>query len=278
MKTPEQYLQEQVILPDERSVKQGFTPEERQFLSKYMGLGDGDVGGGRVKAVTVSPKDIVSMPGLGNGAAQAAVRPAPAVAAPAPARPAAAPPANPAGPGAPVGTAKSVGPAKAPEEDADAEWDVEAKLKQESLLQLVSFFVHGQEYALPIHVIQEVLRFMEPTKLPKAPPFVAGIVNLRGRVTPLVKLRMLIGSSSGGSVEDDRFIIVCRHRGLQVGLMIHAVATMYRVPQSDVEWGIESQIGVAKEFLSGVSKTAKSGKKLTGIISIERVVDRLLRG
>lgn len=62
------------------------------------------------------------------------------------------------------------------------------KMRAQSEIRLVSFSLLGREYALPITVIQEVIKFMKPTKLPAAPASIAGIINLRGRVTPLVSL------------------------------------------------------------------------------------------
>ncbi|MBG0777316.1 MAG: purine-binding chemotaxis protein CheW [Desulfovibrionaceae bacterium] len=161
-------------------------------------------------------------------------------------------------------------PAPAPEE---AEPPLEDLLKTEPELQLVSFVLDGREFTVPISVVQEVIRFLPPTKLPAAPRFIAGIVNLRGRVTPLVRLRDLLGISAEGDGRD-QFIVVCKRKGLQVGLMISEVSTMYRVSQETVEWGIESHLGVNVQFVSGLMK---AGDKLVGILSVDRIVEKVLK-
>ncbi len=149
----------------------------------------------------------------------------------------------------------------------------EARVREMAEVQLVSFAVDGREFALPIMVIQEVIKFMPPTKLPTAPRFIAGIINLRGKVTPLLRLRSLIGlREDGGS--GDRFIVVCRHLGLQVGLMIQSVATMYRAKHEDVDWGVAAHFGDSAEFLMGL---LKNGDKLVSILSIDRLVEGVLR-
>lgn len=145
-------------------------------------------------------------------------------------------------------------------------------MRSQETVRLVSFSILGREYALPITVIQEVIRFMKPTKLPSAPPYIAGIINLRGRVTPLVCLRQLMGISGD---QEERFIVVCRHKGLQVGLMINAVSTMYQASGDDLEWSVEAHVGVSANLLLGLYK---SGEKLISILSIDNLVQGVLQG
>ena len=64
-----------------------------------------------------------------------------------------------------------------------------AELEQ---VQMVSFYIREQIFLLPVSVIVEVLRHMPLTRLPMAPPFIAGVVNLRGKVTPLLHLDALL--------------------------------------------------------------------------------------
>ncbi len=146
------------------------------------------------------------------------------------------------------------------------------KMRTQSDIRLVSFSLLGREYALPIMVIQEVIRFVKPTKLPSAPACIAGIINLRGRVTPLVSLRMLLGVPGE---QEDRFIVVCRHKGLQIGLMINAVSTMYKASGDDLEWNVEANVGVSAHLLLGLYK---SGEKLISILSIDNLVQIVLQG
>ncbi|WP_029893332.1 chemotaxis protein CheW [Desulfohalovibrio reitneri] len=157
-----------------------------------------------------------------------------------------------------------------PEEPSPDEPSLEEQLKNESELQLVSFVVGEQEFAVPIMTIQEVIRAVAPTRLPRAPEFVEGIVNLRGRVTPLVSMRSLMGVHGG---DEDKFIIVCRRSGMQVGLIVTSVKTMYRATQDIIEWGIESSVGISAQLLAGLMK--KDGR-LINIISVDRLVTHVL--
>lgn len=155
---------------------------------------------------------------------------------------------------------------------ADAVEHSDENMRNQKDIRLVSFSLMGREYALPIMVIQEVIRFVKPTKLPGAPHFIDGIINLRGRVTPLVSLRTLMGIPGE---QEDRFIVVCRHRGLQVGLMINAVSTMYLASGDELEWNVEGNVGVSAHLLLGLYK---SGERLISILSIDNLVHGVLQG
>lgn len=164
-------------------------------------------------------------------------------------------------------------PAPGRGEDQGTDSGFEARVREMQEVQLVSFAVNGREFALPIMVIQEVIKFVPPTKLPAAPSFIAGIINLRGKVTPLLRVRALMGLKTEQAAED-RFIVVCRHKGLQIGLMIQSVATMYRARNEDVDWGVAVHFGDSAEFLMGL---LKNGEKLVSILSIDSLVEGVLR-
>lgn len=157
--------------------------------------------------------------------------------------------------------------------DDGEEQTLDALLKTESELQMVAFFLGEQEYTVPAEAVQEVIRHQTPTRLPAAPPYLAGIINLRGRITPLVRLRHLLDIPARANAEDG-FIVVCQRRGLQVGFMIERVHTMYRVSQCDIDWAVESHLGTNTDFVSGL---LKSGDRLVGIISVERIIEGVLK-
>ena len=244
MKTPEEYFLEKNFLPEGEGA--GYTPAETAFLQKYMGWGEDKASEAAAPVAVPAPARVESAPGFGPPPAEAAATPAPPAEAV-------------AGRPAPV----------VPDEP-----DILVALKDEEHVQLVGFKVGDQEFTVPIVVVQEVIRHVTPTQLPAAPYFLAGIINLRGRVTPLVRLRTLLGV--GGADADSRFIVVVRRKGLQLGLMIDTVKTMYRVEQKGIDWGVETSLGANVEFVAGLMKSEKG--KLVGVISIDRIVDKVLRG
>ena len=256
MQSPEEYFQGREFVLEEGERSGGLTPAEKAFLEKYLGLGNpGAVERPRSAAETVRPQPVPSAVGPDHAA--------------------------PSDPAVGVASPPAVQPAETPRPEppqegmADAEGrSLEEDLRDVPEVQMVSFFLENQEFVVPIHVVQEVVRAIPPTKLPEAPPFLAGIINLRGRVTPLVRLRTLLGV--GGDDSTDRFIVVVRRRGLQFGLQIQRVAAMYRVPRGAIEWGMEAQLGINGEYVSALMKSG-DGERLVGVISVDRILDTMLR-
>ncbi len=157
-------------------------------------------------------------------------------------------------------------------DEMSAEAALESIMRSEAELQMVGFYLGSQEFTVPTMAVQEVIRYQTPAKLPSAPEFVAGVINLRGKMTPLVYLRDMLEVNQDRKTED-RFIIVCRRKGLQFGLIIERVHTMYRVPQHDIDWGIESHLGVNVDLISGLLKL---NDNLVAIVSVDRIVDYVI--
>jgi len=74
---------------------------------------------------------------------------------------------------------------------------------------------------------------------------------------------------------DDRFIIVCRHGGLQVGLQIQTVSTMHRVKQDRIDWAVESLLGVQNEMITGLIRA--ENRRLISILSLDHLVQSLVK-
>lgn len=149
-----------------------------------------------------------------------------------------------------------------------AEEPLEDMMRRAPELQMVGFFIGAQEFTIPTVAVQEVIRSMPLARLPAAPAFVAGVINLRGKVTPLIHLRDVLEVRAPRQ-QEDKFIIICRRQGLQVGMIIERVHTMYRVPQKDIEWSIEAHAGINVDFIAGLLKLED---KLVSIVSVDRII------
>ncbi|MDR0827416.1 MAG: chemotaxis protein CheW [Desulfovibrio sp.] len=166
-----------------------------------------------------------------------------------------------------------------PEAAADLHKEMEAETPLDDMLRdspellMVGFFIGGQEFTIPAVAVQEVIRNEPVAKLPSAPEFVAGVINLRGRVTPLIHLRDVLEVASPRKGED-KFIIVCRRKGIQIGMIIERVHTMYKKLQADIDWSIEAHIGANVDFISGLLKVRD---QLVGIVSVDKVIASILK-
>ena len=101
-------------------------------------------------------------------------------------------------------------------------------------LQLVVFRLAKEEYGLPITKVQEINRLVPITKLPQTPAFMEGIINLRGRIIPVIDLRKRFSLAVSEHNDDTRIIIV-EVSGQTVGIIVDAVTEVVRLPVAGVE-------------------------------------------
>lgn len=130
----------------------------------------------------------------------------------------------------------------------------EAQKKQDAeLMQLVTFSIGEEEFGVDILKVQEIIRMMEITKVPRAPEFVEGVINLRGKVIPIIDLRRRFGLSSRGHDKHTR-IIVIEINNMIVGFVVDSVSEVLRIPSSTVEPPPPVVSGLESEYISGVGK------------------------
>lgn len=106
--------------------------------------------------------------------------------------------------------------------------------REEEILQLVTFHVGDEEFGVEILEVREINRMMEITRVPHAPDFVEGVINLRGQVIPVVDLRKRFGLQA---VERDKSarIVVVELGERVVGFLVDSVSEVLRVPRGLVE-------------------------------------------
>ncbi|MGE4557805.1 MAG: chemotaxis protein CheW [Desulfovibrionaceae bacterium] len=132
----------------------------------------------------------------------------------------------------------------------------EAQKRQDSdLIQLVTFSIGDEEFGVDILRVQEIIRMMEITKVPRAPEFVEGVINLRGKVIPIVDLRKRFGLEPHEHDKHTR-IIVIEIINMIVGFVVDAVSEVLRIPANTVEPPPAVVSGLESEYISGVGKLA----------------------
>lgn len=130
----------------------------------------------------------------------------------------------------------------------------EAQKRQDAeLLQLVTFSIGEEEFGVDILKVQEIIRTMEITKVPRAPDFVEGVINLRGKVIPIIDLRKRFGLPTRDHDKHTR-IIVIEINNMIVGFVVDSVSEVLRIPASTVEPPPPVVSGLESEYISGVGK------------------------
>lgn len=123
----------------------------------------------------------------------------------------------------------------------------------EDLLQLVTFGVGDEEFAVPILSVQEINRMMEITRVPQSPPFVEGVINLRGKIIPVVDLREKFGMEKTEQTKDHRIIVV-EVRNRVIGFTVDRVSEVLRISRDVVDTAPQMVTGVDTDYVDGVGK------------------------
>lgn len=142
------------------------------------------------------------------------------------------------------------------------------KAQTEELLQLVSFTIGQEEFGLNIQRIQEINRVVEITRVPNSPEFVVGVINLRGKVIPIIDLRRRFGFPPKESDKNTRIIVV-ELDNMVVGFIVDAVREVIRIPKSITEPPPPIIAGIGSEYIISV---AKMENRLLILLDIERLL------
>lgn len=134
--------------------------------------------------------------------------------------------------------------------------------------QLVVFELSEEAYALDIGVVREVIRMQEITHVPRTPVFLEGVINLRGRIIPVVDLRKKLGLPPGQGGRDTRIVVV-DIGGQGLGLVVDAVTEVLRVPVEAVESPSALVASAATEYLNGIVNLER---RLILLLDLERLL------
>lgn len=125
--------------------------------------------------------------------------------------------------------------------------------QDDTLIQLVTFSIGEEEFGVDILKVQEIIRTMEITRVPRAPEFVEGVINLRGKVIPIIDLRRRFKLADRAHDKHTR-IIVIEISSMVVGFVVDSVSEVLRIPSNTVEPPPPVVSGMDSEYISGVGK------------------------
>ncbi|MGO9377139.1 MAG: chemotaxis protein CheW [Dissulfurispiraceae bacterium] len=139
--------------------------------------------------------------------------------------------------------------------------------KTGDLLQLVTFGLGNEEYAVDILKVQEINRMKAITRVPSAPAYIEGVINLRGKVMPVIDLRKKFGLAAKENDANSR-IMIMDIRGITMGFIVDAVSEVLRIPAGIVESPpVACETGT--EFITGI---AKLENRLIILIDMDRLI------
>ncbi len=137
--------------------------------------------------------------------------------------------------------------------------------------QFVVFELDGESYGVDIGRVQEIDRMQKITTVPEVPPYVEGIINLRGRVTPIVNLRARLALPAAAETAQSRIVVVISG-DIWVGLVVDAVSQVLRIPAAAVEPPPAMLSLQQTGFLRGV---AKLPDRLVILLDLDQLVEQV---
>jgi purine-binding chemotaxis protein CheW len=137
-------------------------------------------------------------------------------------------------------------------------------------IQVVGFRVGKEHFGVPIELVHEIVRIMEITSVPDAPDFIEGVINLRGKIIPVIDLRKRFGETTITGGKKNR-ILVAEIMDKIVGLVVDAASEVVKIPPADIEpppnvFG-ESEVN----YVTGVGKLAN---KLIILVDLGKIMQR----
>lgn len=136
----------------------------------------------------------------------------------------------------------------------------------------LTFTLAGEEYGIGILKVREIVGMMNITRIPQTPPYVKGVVNLRGKVIPVVDLRLKFGIEAMDYTDRTCIIvveIVGTAKDIPMGVVVDAVSEVINIRQSDIEETPNFGTRIDTNYILGMAKT-NGGVKI--LLDIDRVL------
>ncbi len=136
----------------------------------------------------------------------------------------------------------------------------------------LTFQLADEEYGLEILKVREIIGLMDITKVPRTPEFIRGVINLRGKIIPVLDLRLKFGLPTVQDTELSCIIVVDVSRGdtpIQMGVLVDTVSEVLDITTAEVEQAPSFGEGINPDFIQGIAK-CKGGVKI--LLNVEVIL------
>lgn len=153
-----------------------------------------------------------------------------------------------------------------------------------STIDVVEFILGGEHYALDINLAREIVEMIQITPIPRAPPYISGVINLRGEITNIMNLNTLLGLPPQEIRDNQKIIVLVAEAasGSNVGIIVDDVISVLQIAQKDIEHLGEGLASEVSGFVKGIIKLKgdESDKKNTGLIiwiDMQKVLEEVVK-
>ncbi len=136
-------------------------------------------------------------------------------------------------------------------------------------IQVVGFRVGREQFGVPIELVHEIVRLMEITAVPDSPDFIEGVINLRGKIIPVIDLRKRFKEKDIVASKKNR-ILVAEVSGKIVGLVVDAANEVVKIPPSEIE---PPPNVFGENDVNYVTGVGKIGGKLVILVDLGKIVN-----
>ncbi len=136
----------------------------------------------------------------------------------------------------------------------------------------LTFRMGQEEYGMEVLRVREIIALMEITRVPKAPDFIRGVINLRGKVIPVVELRKKFKMASIEDTARTCIIVVdgsFNGNPVAIGLLVDAVLAVLDIESKDIEPTPEYSASIRSDYILGMGK---AGGQLKILLNIDKVL------
>jgi purine-binding chemotaxis protein CheW len=139
--------------------------------------------------------------------------------------------------------------------------------------QLVVFELTDEVYGVDISRVHEIIRMAQITRVPRAPDFVEGVINLRGKVIPVIDLQKRFGLGSGGRSKASRIVVVDVEDNT-IGMIVDGVSEVLRLPVSAIEPPSPIVATIDSDYVRGIAKVEE---RLIILLDLDRILSKQQR-
>lgn len=118
--------------------------------------------------------------------------------------------------------------------------------------QYLTLRLGGEEYAIDILRVQEIRSYEEPTRMVNAPPFIKGVINLRGVIVPIVDLRLKLNIEDA-SYNEFTVVIILNIRGTVIGAVVDAVSDVVTLSAQSIKPAPQFDAAIDARFITGLA-------------------------
>lgn len=122
--------------------------------------------------------------------------------------------------------------------------------------QFVGFRLSKEHYGIDIMAVEEIIRMVDITPVPRAPAFIEGIINMRGRVIPIVDLKKKLAIAGEKNTAEASRIIVTNSGGKNIGFIVDQVEEVLRINEDMIDKAPGTSRAI-DNYISGVAKTQR---------------------